>query len=124
MYLLIDLTAKDCLYLLLFDKAGKKKEKKVRGQNRDIVLVIDNLLKANNLTPNKIKGIAVVMGFGSFTSSRIAAVVANTFCYVLNIPVIGVEPGENDLKKLAEKFIKAKCKYLLPTYSGEPNIGN
>ena len=67
----------------------------------------------------------VVVGSGGFTSTRIACVVANTFAYVLQIPLLAIKREDADkAQSLIPKLLKQKPgHYLSATYSGEPNIG-
>ena len=67
----------------------------------------------------------VVVGAGSFTSTRIACVVANTFAYVKQIPLLAISVEQVDeVQELVPELLKQKKgNYISATYSGEPNIG-
>ncbi len=129
MYLLLDLSVRDTIHLALFNEQVIE-HKKYSGMNRELLGCIDDLL--NNFPPKKggkggvgIDGIMVVIGAGSFTSTRIACVVANTFAYVMQIPLLAI--SEDKIEKVQE-FIpellkQPKGQYISATYSGEPNIG-
>lgn len=67
----------------------------------------------------------VVVGAGGFTSTRVACVVANTFAYVLKIPLLAITAAEaSDPQKLIPKLLKQKSgNYISAAYSGEANIG-
>ncbi|HAO52608.1 TPA: hypothetical protein DCQ85_04050, partial [Candidatus Magasanikbacteria bacterium] len=123
-FLLIDMSEKDQIHLALFDEK-KIVEKNYEGQNRELLLCIDNLLTENNFEKENIKGIMVVVGTGSFTSTRIACVVANTFAFVLQIPLLAIKVEEIvDVQSLIPKLLEQeKGQYISATYSGEPNIG-
>ncbi|MFA7244597.1 MAG: hypothetical protein WC070_00240 [Candidatus Magasanikbacteria bacterium] len=112
------------IHLALFDEK-KFVEKKYEGQNRELLLCIDNLLTENDFEKENIKGIMIVVGTGSFTSTRIACVVANTFAFVLQIPLlaIGVEDISNVQSLIPKLLEQPKGQYISATYSGEPNIG-
>ncbi|OGH86634.1 MAG: hypothetical protein A2493_00470 [Candidatus Magasanikbacteria bacterium RIFOXYC12_FULL_33_11] len=123
-YLLIDMSEKSDIHLVLFDEE-KKVEKNFEGQNRELLLCIDNFFIENNVVKENIKGIMVVVGVGTFTSTRIACVVANTFAFVLQIPLLAI--GIDDIVKIQDLIPslleQPKGQYISATYSGEPNIG-
>jgi len=123
-YLLIDMSEKSDIHLVLFDEE-KKVEKNFEGQNRELLLCIDNFFIENNVVKENIKGIMVVVGVGTFTSTRIACVVANSFAFVLQIPLLAI--GTDDIVKVQDlipSLLKQpKGQYISATYSGEPNIG-
>jgi len=98
-YLLIDMSEKSDIHLVLFDEE-KKVEKNFEGQNRELLLCIDNFFIENNVVKENIKGIMVVVGVGTFTSTRIACVVANTFAFVLQIPLLAI--GIDDIVKIQD----------------------
>ncbi|MFH1946870.1 MAG: hypothetical protein ABIJ23_01800 [Candidatus Magasanikbacteria bacterium] len=129
MYLLLDLSVKDTIHLALFDE-NSIEHKKYSRMNRELLNCIDNFLanqKADNRQPTaNPEGIMVVVGAGSFTSTRIACVVANTFAYVLQIPLLAIGEDKIDsVQDLIPELLKQpKGQYISATYSGEPNIGN
>lgn len=85
--------------------------------------VIADALTQWGVTPADVQGIAVVVGVGAFTATRVATTIANAWAYVHGTPVIGVGPDE----VLTEDEIVARCKqaprFLSATYSGAPAIG-
>ncbi|MBI4426925.1 MAG: hypothetical protein HY569_00345 [Candidatus Magasanikbacteria bacterium] len=119
MYLLFDLSTKDTIHLAVFDKNAIE-HKNYSGRNRELLSCIHNLSKIKNLS-----GIMVVVGAGGFTSTRVACVVANTFAYVLKIPLLAITAAEaSDPQKLIPKLLKQKSgNYISAAYSGEANIG-
>jgi len=69
-----------------------------------------------------LQGIGVVQGAGSFTSSRVVAVIANTLAFALGVPVIAL-PGL-PTQPPAVLFAQATASdYVLPTYSAPASIG-
>ena len=125
MYLLIDMSVQDQIHLALFDTETRV-DKIFKGQNRELLFCIDELVKSRKYkAESDIKGIMVVVGAGSFTSTRIACVVANTFGYVLQIPLLAISVERVDkVKELIPVLSKQpKGQYISATYSGEPNIG-
>jgi len=124
MYLLIDTSEKNEINLALFDE-NFIEHKKYSGQNRELLGCIDGLQIADFRLQNDLKGIMVVVGVGGFTSTRIACVVANTFGYALQIPLLAITKEQSqDPQKLIKKLLKQpKGQYISATYSGEANIG-
>ena len=124
MYLLINTSVKDAISLTLF-KGNFVEQKNYPVANRDLLLSIESFLEANTLGVQDVEGIAVLVGVGAFTSTRIATTVANTWAYSKNISVIAVSLEEtDDLTALEQKLSKIEPGILISaTYSGEPNIG-
>lgn len=56
----------------------------------DLLLLIDELLAAYQLTPNDLDTIYVRRGLGSYTGLRVGVAVANSLGWALSIPVHGV----------------------------------
>lgn len=124
MFLLIDTSGRDEISLTLF--AGSFfEQKKYPVPNRELLASIETFLAANNLGVQDLKGIAVLVGVGGFTSTRIATTVANTWAYAKNIPVLAVQANETtDLASLEQKLLQTlPGVFISATYSGEPNIG-
>ncbi len=70
---------------------------------------------------NDIEGIAVVVGLGKFTATRVAVTVANALALSLAIPVLAVDQfNENLNQQLAST---PKGIYLSARYSAPANIG-
>ncbi len=124
MYLLINTSAKDSISLTLF-KGSFVEQKSYSAVNRDLLLSINSFLEVNKLSVQAIKGLVVVVGTGSFTSTRIATTVANTWAYSEKIPILAVGVKEiTDLVSLEEKISQSSVGILiLAIYSAEPNIG-
>jgi len=70
----------------------------VRNQSKKLLPQIAKLIRSQKLTPQKIKGVVVNIGPGSFTGLRVGLTVANGFGYGLKIPVIGM--SEFDIIRL------------------------
>lgn len=124
MYLYIDPSGSHSTYLVLF-YPDHQKEYTYEGKNRELLTHIVHIFDQEKLSLDDLDGIAVRVGSGGFSSTRIAAVVANTFSFALHIPVIG-SSGEHahSFDILTSIFTSTKPGvYLSPTYSGEPNIG-
>lgn len=132
MFLLIDTSEKDNIVLALFDKDNIE-YKNYSVPNRELLGCIDKLFESQKSIKSKVhkvsfddlEGIMVVVGAGSFTNTRIACVVANTFAYDKQIPLLAIEKEEtNKVQTLIPKLLKQKPgHYISATYSAEPNIG-
>lgn len=124
MYLLIDPTDNKKISLTLFDEKDLE-TKEYEGRVKDLLVSIDAFFGEQNFDKEDLQGILVVVGEGSFTGTRIACVVANTFGYVLQIPLLAVLKKDfTKAQDLVSKISKQKSGvYISATYSGEPNIG-
>lgn len=141
MFLLINTSERDKIDLALFDEKIVE-HKSYSGMNRELLECIDDVYKrlppmeggnkggVGGKSPKSIKsesidGIMVVVGAGSFTSTRVACVVANTFGYVLQIPLLAISKEQSkDPQKLISKLLKQpNGQYISAMYSGEANVG-
>ncbi|MBN2807588.1 MAG: tRNA (adenosine(37)-N6)-threonylcarbamoyltransferase complex dimerization subunit type 1 TsaB [Prolixibacteraceae bacterium] len=61
---------------------------------RLLTAFIDELLKANQLTPILLDGVAVSEGPGSYTGLRIGISAAKAICYAIGKPLLAVSPLE------------------------------
>ncbi len=124
MYLLVDNSADEKVIFVYTDGAKWKKIEFGCLQNSRVFLLslLDKLLKKTKHKLSDIDGIAVVVGKGKFTATRIAVTMANTLAYALKIPVIGVidESKTGLLKKI--KIAKPGI-YVSAKYSAEATIG-
>lgn len=124
MYLLIDTSVRDEIGLALFDQE-KKIDTRVEAGNRELLRVIDSLLTSSKKTIDEIAGIMVVVGEGSFTSTRLAVTVANSVAYAKQIPLLAIskDQAENPQALIEELAKQPVEQYLSATYSGMPNLG-
>jgi len=124
MYILIDVSVKEWIVFTFFTQTTQEVTRDDRSY-RELLQAMDDALRANSFVPSDAQGIAVVLGEGSFTGTRMAATIANTFAYARKIPVIGVTLEESkDLPSLIKKLVTSKgALYISATYSAEPHIG-
>lgn len=131
MYLIINSSQPDFAFVALADKkSGVVFLKKVASKNgkRPVLLKeIDAMFLKKNLTSKKIKGIVVATGPGHFSFLRTGIVIANTFGWVLNIPIVGIEGDSLSAEQLWERggqrIITMKGYVpVMPEYGREPNI--
>ncbi len=124
MYLLIDLSEKDLIHLVWFGEEARV-DKNYEGMNKDLLLSIDTFFCDLGVSKSGVHGIIVVVGTGGFTSTRLAVTVANTFGYVMQIPLLTINVDQVSIaQSLIPELLKQPAgQYISATYSGEPNIG-
>ena len=71
-----------------------KQNTKQNTKSNALILKINQLLKKAKLKPQELQGLVVDKGPGSFTGCRVAANVAKTFAYTLDIPVMALSSLE------------------------------
>lgn len=87
-----------------------------------LVDTVEEFLKQQGTKSDKLAGLIVFTGSGSFTGLRIGTTVANAMAYAHNIPVV-VGEGDDWLAKGVEALKSAKPgEYVIPRYDKEPNI--
>ncbi|MBH41416.1 MAG: hypothetical protein CL685_01750 [Candidatus Magasanikbacteria bacterium] len=124
MFLVFDASQKDIIHIILFDKE-KRVDYSQPGKNRELLQEVATFLEKELCKKEEILGIAVVLGAGSFTSTRIAVTVANSWAFVQSIPVLGIAKEEmHNNDSLISSFKQQPVgKYITAEYSAEPNIG-
>ncbi len=123
MYIIFDATEFNFLRYTLFTPE-QEIQTVIEQKNKQLLVEFDLFLKENDKTLDNIKGIAVILGKGSFTSTRITVTVANTLALTKNILVLGIEYKPNySYSQLQELFLNIKPhQYIHAIYSGKPNI--
>lgn len=123
MFALFDMSVPKLVRVVLFAHGDVLREETKEGSNVELLGVLDDALQHIGKTPRDIVGIAAVVGAGTFTSTRLAVTVANTFAYVHQIPVVGVTDTA-DMSAIAAKIEAATPgQFISATYSGMPRIG-
>lgn len=107
---------------VIFKKKGRKTSHK-----EDLLEIVDIVLDGANVLPEQIKYIGVLLGPGSFSSTRYGVVVANALAYAWQVPVFGLSRDEfykeNWIEMFLSKLQKLRTyKPVTPIYSHEPNI--
>lgn len=87
-----------------------------------INLRIKELMDSQGQSLDKLQGIAVYKGPGSFTGLRIGLSVANALAYSLKIPIVAMA-GDNWLEQ-ADRALRAgqSDKIVLPEYGSPPHV--
>jgi hypothetical protein len=88
---------------------------------QDLLAIIDRLLSDENKQLSDLRGLAVVVGKGKFTATRIAVTVANTLSYALKIPVLAVDGWYENLTKDIQSSPVGQ--YVSAQYSAPAHIG-
>ncbi len=123
MYLALDTSQKDVVHIMLFDEE-QLQEKTISAGNREITMVLADVLEQEKIAPADIAGIMIVVGTGSFTGTRLAAVVGNTIAMAWQIPVMAITAMDvphvqsliSDIKKVPVG------QYVSPAYSAPARI--
>ncbi|MDR1005883.1 MAG: tRNA (adenosine(37)-N6)-threonylcarbamoyltransferase complex dimerization subunit type 1 TsaB [Bacteroidales bacterium] len=68
-----------------------KQSKEPNAHSRMLAVMIDSLLKENDIAPCRLSGVAVSKGPGSYTGLRIGVSTAKGICYALSVPLISIE---------------------------------
>lgn len=94
MILIIKTTERNIIELGLAGVETRMFSYETENQSSDILIKIDELLKANQKSLKDLTAIVVSQGPGSFTGVRVGITVANTLAWSLNIPVVGYFDGK------------------------------
>lgn len=124
MYLFIDPSSQDSIRLVLFLNTTSR-EHVFEVRNRELLVVIVEVLDREHLSLADLQGIVVLVGEGRFSSTRIASVVGNTLSFALHIPVVATTRSHEPTETTIDTFFTTSDThyYITPTYSGEPHIG-
>lgn len=124
MFLVIDNTAGDKLVFFVSEnEVDWRTYEFPSDKNGALLIALEKILKETTRSLNELRGLAVKVGKGKFTSTRIAVTVGNTLAYALKIPIVADK--EIDLSTIIEKIKNTPVgEYALPVYSGEPRLGN
>lgn len=83
---------------------------------------IEELLDSHKLSWQKIEGIVVFQGPGSFTGLRIGVTVANTLSDSLQVPIVASKGDDWEINGISKILKGENEKLVLPEYGGEANI--
>jgi tRNA A37 threonylcarbamoyladenosine modification protein TsaB len=122
MYLVIDNTAGEELVVFISEDGKAWAEHKFCIEKNELLISIEKVLEKEKRKIEDLKGIAVKVGKGKFTGTRLAVTIGNTLAFALKIPVIArtvIDP-----RTVVDEIKKTPVgQYALPVYSGEPRIG-
>lgn len=93
----------------------------VDRDERSLLEIFENFILRENKKLLDLQGLAVVVGKGKFTATRIATTLFNTLSFALKIPVLAVEDFyPNIIKDIQASPIG---QYVSAQYSAPANIG-
>lgn len=96
-------------------------QKQYLAQKYSVVGALEQFLRDVNKRLPDLCGLAVVIGKGKFTATRIAVTVANALAYALKVPVLTVDGW---VENLHDRIVEMPVgQYVSAKYSGEANIG-
>lgn len=72
----------------------QRTDSEVRGRGRLLVAAIGKLHRDLEIRPDQLRAIAVGIGPGSFTGTRVGVVAAKTLAYALGLPLIAIDTLE------------------------------
>ena len=127
MLLYINTAQRDFLRFALIDNKSEVFlfEKNIGNkQSENLLSFLDKILKKKRIKLSKISKIIVNRGPGSFTSVRIAIVLANTLSFSLKIPIIGIDNLDLEKKEDYIGLLKLKQgdEFIKPFYYKDANI--
>lgn len=123
MYLYLDNSGdENVIFFISKDGVRWNEIKKQSGGNGSLLIALSEMMDEQKFSPDDLRGIAVKVGVGRFTSTRVAVTVANTLAFTLKIPVVSIkEAGLEKIKEILEKTPVGQ--YAHAVYSAEPRIG-
>ncbi len=90
-------------------------------QNRSLLEALTVFLDQEKKAISDIDGLAVVVGKGRFTATRVVTTLANSLAYTLAIPILAVDGWYEKLE--ADLKVAPKGIYISAKYSAPANIG-
>ena len=123
MYIFIDNTkTEETAFFVFYSDADWRKEIFNDDGEGSLERSFEKVLNKYNANYEDVKGIAVRVGKGRFTATRLAITFVNTLALALKIPVVAV--NEDEPEEILRKIKNAPLgKYAEATYSGEPRVG-
>lgn len=90
-------------------------------ENKSLLSALTKFLSSVDKQLGDIKGIAVVVGIGKFTATRVATTMVNALALSLKIPVLAVDQFS---KNVDQRLAQAReGVYISARYSAPANIG-
>jgi tRNA threonylcarbamoyladenosine biosynthesis protein TsaB len=83
---------------------------------------VQKLLLAHDLTWDRLTGVVLFKGPGSFTGLRIGAAVANAIAYAQDIPIVGAAGDEWRIQGVARLHGGENDIQVVPNYGAPPHI--
>lgn len=123
MYLYIDNSQEEVVSLGMIKEEGDFFLQEYKNKARQPLLYfVDKFLSGKKIALPQIKGLAVRVGVGRFTATRIAVTVANIISLSCKIPVVAV--ADFSFKEIVKKISRSSsATYISAKYSGVARIG-
>ena len=123
MYLIIDLSVDNTIQLALFSLSDRR-ETIVLARNTQLLFCIKKFLDEQGLSFSDLRGVAVVVGEGGFTSTRLSVVIGNMIAFTCGIPILAVTAVEaREKQRMIERLLEQPFQYyIIPTYSAAPRV--
>lgn len=119
MYLFLDNSADDVLIFGL--SRGQAWDFTKIAQPQELLAALEDFLIKKKIKLTDLQGLAVRIGTGRFTGTRVAVTLANSLAYALKIKVAGVRTA--DLRPAVGLFKKIKTgHYVSAAYSAKPHL--
>ena len=102
-------------------------QKEFFNNDRDLLENLMTSLSDQKKQLSDLRGLAIVVGKGKFTATRIAATLANSLAYALKIPVLAIEDWYENLAndiKATPVGIYARARYSAPANIGKSKPKN
>lgn len=127
MFVILDTSTAKTQVIIIDQKRiiDKKIWLSLQKHSEELLPAIDKILKKNKIQKERLKGIIVVRGPGSYTSLRVGVACANAIAFALCIPVLGLDRSEifdlEKFRKIKPGTIKPGT-FVTPFYIREPDI--
>ncbi|MCH9617018.1 MAG: hypothetical protein SP4CHLAM5_06440 [Chlamydiia bacterium] len=108
-YLIIDTATKESSISLLSEKSLVTIALAQKEQTKELIPKIKTLLEGSNLSLEDLAGIAVCIGPGLFTGTRIGVMTAKTLSYASDIPLFPFNTFDLYKDKEPYALLDAKC---------------
>jgi len=109
-FLIIDTATKQSSISLLIDGNVFTTLLKEKSQTKEIVPIIKTLLSEHKLTLEELSGIAVCIGPGLYTGTRVGVMTAKILSYALDLPLYPFTTFDLFKEKNPAAALDAKCK--------------
>lgn len=126
----IDITDSRYLFLVL-ERDGKREIKKISRslarRRLNILARLEKFLTEKKMTVEKLGGLVLLEGTGSFSEVRLTAAVLNALYLTSGVLVFGLDKrgiGSDwpAISLVAQKGLASAMGTITPIYSGEPNV--
>ncbi len=112
--------------LAIFENGNVERQKDVAAAPERYLQSLDETLRSWKVSLHQLEGVIVVIGSGSFTSSRVSTTMANALAFTHRWPLFALENRARlPLAELLESFVPSAEKsvsFAFPAYDGEAHI--